>query len=358
MDPKTLTELKKLYRDGFPEDSEAAVSWFFSRVNEKNAAYFVTGGKPVSAGYIIDKPAVLWGRRRKMPYLSALSTKTEYRGQGLIRSVITELLSRLYRRGAPVCALYPFNHDYYKRFGFCDVSFCAERTIRGGETYPHLSITPPFKELARVQSAFTKPFTNRLVFGAKEILAKTEEFAVDGVPLYVYADGGKPFAYCFISGDQGLGVRGQGNGQLSDAAIFQPLAVRRPPPATRFIYHYAATDLEKFSRCEQLKGCAYIDFSESGRPYVQGRVVNAKAALEAAPYMPHLNKTVVLRITDPLIAENNRAFKVTIQDGRAAAAETTEPPAQTLGIGELTQLLFLGDGLMVQKQKNIFTDQY
>ena len=196
-----------------------------------------------------------------------------------------------------------------------------------------------FKTLARIYSAFTRPFDNRLIFKEKEITEKIGDYAADGIPLAVYSDKGKPFAYCF----------------KKDCRIF----------------YYAASNMKKFAACEALKGFAYLDFRASSKPYIQARIVNAEAALRAAPYMRESIETaimrrgrpigrpaIVLRVTDPLIAQNNRTFAITQEDGGVSVQETGMSPALTLTIAELTELLLLGDGKLIQKQKNIFTDQY
>ena len=336
MQTELLEELKKLYRDGFPEDSEPSVEWFFSRVLEENAMYFRASDvstQIISAGYIMEKPAMLWGKHAEFPYLSALSTLFEYRGKGRIRPVIAGLLSRLYQRKHPCCALYPFNHEYYKKYGFCDISFCTDKTSVGGKRYAEAIYLPDdvlpasvLEELVRIQTEFAEPFHNRLRLGAKEIADKRKEFSAESIPLCVYSDRGVPFAYCFKSNEK--------------------------------VYHYAASDLDKFLACEPLKGFSFADFYGSTRPYVQGRIVNARVALKSAPYMPDFNQTVTLRVVDSMIAENSRIFTVTKGNGTAMVRETDRFPDQTLDIAELTELLFIGDGKMIQKQKNIFTDQY
>jgi len=251
MNPKLLSQLKALYREGFPEDNETAVEWFFSRMKDENIAYRIENGKIISAGYIIEKPAMLFGKKTILPFLTALATRKEYRGQGKIKLILDELFSRLRGRGHNFCALYPFNHEYYKRFGFCDVSFCADKTIGGGEVFKETLYSEPteklLSELVRLETAFRKGFDNYLIFGKEEITAKFREFALDGVPLRAYSDESGIFAYCFAHNNK--------------------------------IYHYATSDVDKFSKCEQLKGHTYYDFRRTVRPFVQGYILHPSAEI-------------------------------------------------------------------------------
>jgi predicted acetyltransferase len=129
---KNLERLKKLYFDGFPEDSEKDAADFFKRVKNSNCVYLEENGEITSGGYIIEKPAVIFGKRTKLRFLSALATKKELRGSGRIGTVLKKIFELLRSRGEFFCALYPFSHRYYLRHGFCTVSFCDETEERIG----------------------------------------------------------------------------------------------------------------------------------------------------------------------------------------------------------------------------------
>ena len=333
METRILEQLKNLYRTGFPEDSESVVSAFFSRVVPENAAYVLADGKICSAGYIMEKPSVVFGKKEVLPYLSALSTHTHYRGQRKIKTVISELLSRLFERGAYVCALYPFDHFFYKRYGFSNVSFCAEKIIAGRENYAETVYMPDteiptalLKKIVQLETAFKNGFDNYLIFGEQEVVGKIKEFFLEGLPLRIYSDENGVFAYCFTQ--------------------------------NRRIYHYATSDLKKFASCKCLAEYTYFDFCTSATPYLQARIVNAKRALCAAPYAVDFNKTVRLHIMDGLMQENNITVEIKVKNGKAEVTTVDGIFDLTLDISELTTLLLEGDGNMIKKQKNLFTDQY
>jgi predicted acetyltransferase len=254
MDKRVLNELKELYRDGFPEDNDGDVAAFFARVKPDCAAYVERDGRIVSAGYIMDKPAKLFGQVTKLPYLSALSTRTGCRGKGEIRAVIAMLFNRLYRRGDFVCALYPFSYGYYTRFGFCDISFCGERA--------------------------------------------------DGEPNVV--------------------------------------------PNTADFDNFFLAPTQSYPE---------IDFAKNTRPYLQGRIIHAKSALKAAKYRLDCPKNLVLQIIDPMITENNITVRLAVDGGAAIVTETAES-GQSVGIADLCNRIFSGDGGIFALQRNLFIDRY
>ena len=50
--------------------------------------------------------------------IGAVSTLPEYREEGAIRAIFRDLLSQARRNGEILSALYPFNHAFYRKFGY------------------------------------------------------------------------------------------------------------------------------------------------------------------------------------------------------------------------------------------------
>ncbi len=58
--------------------------------------------------------------------IGAVSTLPEYRGNGVIRAIFQRLLAEAYREGQILSALYPFNHAFYRKFGYETVRYRNE----------------------------------------------------------------------------------------------------------------------------------------------------------------------------------------------------------------------------------------
>ena len=50
--------------------------------------------------------------------IGAVSTLPEYRNTGAVRAVFNRLIPQAYRNGEVLSALYPFNHAFYRKFGY------------------------------------------------------------------------------------------------------------------------------------------------------------------------------------------------------------------------------------------------
>ncbi len=57
--------------------------------------------------------------------IGAVSTLPEYRGTGAVRAIFSALLPEAYREGEVLSALYPFNHAFYRKFGYESVCPCC-----------------------------------------------------------------------------------------------------------------------------------------------------------------------------------------------------------------------------------------
>ena len=50
--------------------------------------------------------------------IGAVSTLPEYRESGAVRAIFNELLPQAYSNGEVLSSLYPFNHKFYRKFGY------------------------------------------------------------------------------------------------------------------------------------------------------------------------------------------------------------------------------------------------
>ncbi|MBR6321224.1 MAG: GNAT family N-acetyltransferase, partial [Lachnospiraceae bacterium] len=62
-------------------------------------------------GYLDGKPVKNGG-------IGSVSTLPEYREKGAVRAVFEKLLPEAYRQGEVISTLYPFNHAFYRKFGY------------------------------------------------------------------------------------------------------------------------------------------------------------------------------------------------------------------------------------------------
>ena len=382
MQEEMVTQLKNLFLEAFYTDSTAYVEHFFNTQIEKeglkNAVTITENDQIVSAGYIIKKPAFLHERHQSVYYLTALATKQEFRKKGYFSKLMQKMVTELYNKKIPYCFLYPFDHKFYLKYGFNNVSFCKQVELNGNkddciETEYKANTEIPKKiinqlvELEKAELSFWQgermcSFLNCLTFGEKEIRERIKEFSIDGKSLFTYSHKGHPgyginkkltdylFAYCFKGSDK--------------------------------IYYYCANVFEK-ERLFNLKSLRYLkafDFQAEKNtvPYIQARVTNVLEALKTAPFYTldlfkkrslRNEKIVIKVVLDDLVKENNGIYEIIPTQGYGFKAYNNEvkkievhkahsiSPDYTFNIKTLTKILLRGSDI-THAQTNHFVEQY
>ncbi|WP_036242959.1 MULTISPECIES: GNAT family N-acetyltransferase [Megasphaera] len=76
-------------------------------------------------------------------------------------------------------------------------------------------------------------------------------------------------------------------------------------------------------------------------PFMAGRIVDVKGALESVAYAPSLATSLTVAVADPLASWNTGTFTLTVQGGAATVEYTPQAePAVSLSVGALALLLF------------------
>lgn len=116
-----LSEIKKLYASCFPEDSPTMVELFFEEKLGVNNCFFIKEkDKIVCQLFVVDKVLSYLKRSVCLPFIVGLGTESSHRGKGLAARLMQQVLSNT---TSPFIALYPFDHNFYKKMGFATVSY-------------------------------------------------------------------------------------------------------------------------------------------------------------------------------------------------------------------------------------------
>lgn len=251
--------------------------------------------------------------------IGAVATLPEYRNSGAIRAIFKELLPEAYANDEVISALYPFKHEFYRKFGY--------ETVIGWSQY---SLTPgllcryrfdgevvkwnpgdPVTDFLNIYNAFSSKFNMAAV--------RTEEMMLEQLKVdKPYID--RKFSYVMKQ-----------NGEAIAYIIFTD--VRHDPAAIMQVEECAWTDRDGFravlgflARFEADYGTIEMNLpegidllrivetpdayaiKETAFPNFMVRVINAKKLLETIKKPVDCDFTI--KITDEIIPENNRTYRV------------------------------------------------
>jgi predicted acetyltransferase len=274
-------KLIELYLDGFPTDGEKFARYFVSARTDDEIAVALCDDKVVSVGYLIDKKGELFGKELTLPYFSALSTISNFRGKGYIGQVIIKLLNKALKKSAPFVALSPFSDSFYKKFDFVDASYCGKTQISGISSY---QIKPCEKnDFIRMYNDFTKDYSFKLIYGENEYENLKEELELYGQLLSLHDNQGKVVAVV----------------ACDDKNIFK----------------YAHEKSFSLETVEELKGKILRDFSKKEKVFAQIRLASVEDFFKSVRYQED-NFSYSIRLTDDILEENSGVYTVVSEQGK------------------------------------------
>lgn len=290
------------------------------------------------------------GHACQMGGIGGVATLPQYRRRGGIRGCFQAMLPDLYANGYDFSYLYPFSTAYYRKFGYecCVQKYHAAVDLalltppEGKGTLHLIEQGDLQKEAVRAIDAAWENRYNMMVRHRAEDYKwlEKQDPAVKQEFTYVYrAEDGTPKAYTsfrkearddgqdlvcsrffFIDREGFFGLMGLFKSLSADHRLVK-FSI---PTATAM--QYLAPEWSMGAATWSLRGAGMV------------RVVNVERVLRKAQYMG--GGSAVLRIRDPQIQENDRAFAIRFSEGRAVSVEETqEAPDAVLSIPAFSALI-------------------
>lgn len=302
--------------------------------------------EPVSILSSYDFATRLRGAKLSMGGVSTVATPPEHRRQGHVETLLRELCREYRETGTPVSALWPFEHPFYRKYGwatcnrYCEWS-AAPSDLRSAASEPagrwrQLDRTD-WEPLDAVHDAATSGY----------------ELAVDRTPdrwtecvlrswrtdPFVYGwwdDEGTPRAYLAYRIDGDWGDRTL---HVHDHGAADPEAFGH---VLRFLAdHDSQVKAVEFttppdaSLLDRVRDPRKLDCKLEAGPMF--RLVDVRATLEALSYPG--DGRVVLGISDPLLPEVADRYALVVEDGRATCERTDAPADAGTDVGAFSQFV-------------------
>ena len=280
------------------------------------------------AGQLIDREydAYFGGVPLPMCGVAGVTVAAEHRGQGILTPLFTSLLRNAKQRGALISALFPSAPRIYRKFGYETIAESVRVEIpsrilaevsRPTTLRTRRASAADFDAIRAVYDSWAIEQNGPLSRRGVSFTATAEEFIASftGVTVAVDATG----RICgFVSWD-----RGQGVGEGASIKISDLLAV------TSDAYRALLSVIGSFaSVTASLKIDTSGDdlarlFLPSGQwkviesyPYML-KILDVAEALASRRYAPSLRTNLRFRVKGDFLIENNHAYELTVQDGKA-----------------------------------------
>ena len=332
-----ITEIRRLWRERF-NDSRNWMTNVFPRIYRDEEAIVLPadGGNSLASMLLLRRYTMRYrGTDIPVGYIYGAATSRELQGKGYMSRLMPMALREAYTRGDLAVALQPARrrlYGFYEQFGFSTTFYIREQRYTAKHRFAHNESRYITEYSGHDAAELTAAFS-RLTAGRESTILHTEEdfktIMIDceldeGCIVTVRSvDRGDivGLAYGVASADS-IAVREiAALDEDAEAAVLDALSTRYPGKMTVVEAYPGETNAIKiFSR-----GMA--------------RIVNVKAFLELlAALSPKLRQRI--RVSDPLIEENNAIFAV--RDGKVTATPYSREERVDLEvtIPTLTSILF------------------
>ena len=276
--------------------------------------------------------------------IGAVCTLPEYRNTGAVRAIFDRLIPQAYRNGEVLSALYPFNHAFYRKFGYETVRWRNDyefppsvlNEYRFSGTAELWKPGDPVGDYTELYNRFAARFNLSIVRDDQRMLEKhlKGEYYRDRKFGYLLRQGGRPVAYLIFQdirhdpaailsvediawdGRQGmnalLGFLGRFTADYGTIRLFLPVSVN--------LYSFIRTP-----RAYEIRQTVQQDYMI--------RPVNVQRMLEIIR-KPDGCRFIIRVEGDPYIPENNRTWAVSGD----SAEETEEAPDLAVSIQAFGQM--------------------
>ena len=310
------------------------------------------GGRLLSGMWEIEFLMLFDGNNVKMSGIGGVGTLPEARKGGLVRQIFEKLLPEAYENGVVFYCLYPFSHDYYRRFGYeiaCarnNVSIPAKSFfgLKPGGEFVQIFPGDDTCALQEVHSSYIDGLNHGICRDYWPDDRGWKRFTENdpyntGIFLYLWKDDeGRPRGY--------IKYKAEGDDDGGHAMSVQELAFtdREGLYGILGIVGGLSAQFKNF-RWEMPMFIDPFDFvggawevSQYISPRDMTRVVNVKAALEMMR-RPSGEGSYVIEVEDANIAANNGRYLVEFAQGETRVSLTKKEAHLRCDIPVLSQLV-------------------
>lgn len=331
--PQEREAVAALWRQCFPEDSAAYVTWYFDTVYEaRNTLALFDGQHLCSSLQLNPYPLRLRGRTLDAAAMAGVDTDPAYRRRGLAGELIRAAFALMRERGQAMSFLYPFRESFYEAYGYtCGYLRQVGRVEASALTGAGGGIAREMP-LDDETAAALLPLYRAWMGGREGMVARDEalmarrlaDCAVDGSRCVALLGPAGPAAYALfcVEGERAvLQEQAVTSAQAGDLLSAVALAC---PEAKRL----QATAAERWP----VPGMAWEEAHGD-----MLRVVDVAAALTGLDAPEGL--ALILQVEDGVCPWNHGCFALQSQGGRLLATPTQQSAAASLDVRTLARLM-------------------
>ena len=190
-------KVRDLWDETFTEDSDNWRDWYFDNIYKpQNAILMLDSNGIVSMSHNNPYSMVLNSKILKVSALAGVATRKDSRKRGYAHELIKMCLKDAKSKGDALSFLYPFNYDFYRKYGY---EQCYENMIYTVESRDSESLEIKEIDGARdthmLYSQYAQSLNGYIARGRKYQQIKFSEHFADGNKAYIVLEGNEAVGY-------------------------------------------------------------------------------------------------------------------------------------------------------------------
>lgn len=309
LEGKEKINSRPLYEECFLEDTKEYIDYYYNnRISENEVVVNEKDGEIVSALHLIPKLAVVGNIKTNITYIYAVGTLEKYRKKGYSKEIFDDVIKAMFVNMDSFTYLIPSNEqngEIYKKYGFeyvMDKPLMMEKEHRRNPSHSVIKRKAENSDFVKLSIFAQQTVNNKYAISlAKDIeyFKKLKEVVeVEGGDIEIFIENKVIVGYRVI---------------VDDEIIEEVLD-------------------------DSLNTLSWQ--SDVTKPYAMARIINIRKTLVFLSFKDFKERTI--KITDPIINENNGCFKMTYHHGsvKLDKIEETDDVDFDVTIGELTAHIF------------------
>lgn len=335
-------DTKGLWKMIFNADTEKFTDFYYENIASKNIIFSAQKNGEI-IGMLHLNPYQMHLKKAIVPasYIVGISVKEQFRRQGIMKKLLFEAMNYLYGYKEPFAFLMPKDEAHYTPFGFVTAYYQNNATFEYicDESKKEENLNAYCEILQEEDKKNLSKFAEELLSNKYSVFACREEEYYNPLIRQYIAENGNIIKIC----ENGMIIGCFEYSEYDEIEIVDAIWNEKDcDKCIKAIYDFFAEKKKKI----RFVGSDFADDKylkeKYQKPCIMVRIINLDMFVRYIK--ADENMTLVMKISDDIISENNGIFKLTIDEkiGASFICKTDEEAEADMDMAELGKLLFCG----------------
>lgn len=323
-------------------DGEAFVDYYFNnKYKAKNTILIEEDGDLMSSLQLNQYKIKLNNNTYDTSYIVGVSTYPDARGKGYMKDMMDFSLNELYKKGQLVSLLMPIDYRLYRKYGYehcydqieykLDINDLKQFKINGDfEKVKDTNI----KDMINIYNDFLIKNNGYVVRDENYYNNLFKEIKCENGHMYIHKDENYDGYIIYFIMEDTMFVREICYKNINALNSMLKFIFNHNTQCKKVTIMSSITDSIRYILPNLKTSEVNIN------PFMMGRIINIQGFIDSLKIKCNNLDEAYIGVVDNQIEQNNKVFKLKVEDNKVSAQETSERADITLSINNISQLAF------------------